>query len=451
LALEGIAFHAELANLPRLLTAPPPYAADDTAFRQTWRVALRNHLQLADGLDRLTHTENIAVPADELQRVVRAVGTPSAAEWLFGQLRASDQLGDEPAALLTFLAGQLPDDSLSALVDWVRTKPKSPDVFERLQALRQGLALRGGKNADVLADWAAELAAQRVRVAQAKPAQQTLALTQAAELVEQFQLDDVATSLVGLVDLPELSPEARQAIAVALARFPAHRQAIGKAFAAAPTRVQLRIAETLVGSRDGAAELVALAPASLLVQPTIAPRLASWHDTQLDKLVRERTKDLPSTSQDVEKVLKGRLKGFDKAKRSGRFDSTTGEKLFVQHCAACHKIGTVGQMVGPQLDGVRNRGAERLCEDILDPSRAVDPMFRMHVLVLDDGTIVNGLVRREEQAALVIADQTGKERTVAKSDVEQRSVSQQSLMPSGFATAISESDFYQLLGWLLEH
>ena len=52
---------------------------------------------------------------------------------------------------------------------------------------------------------------------------------------------------------------------------------------------------------------------------------------------------------------------------------------------------------------------------LLDPSRNVDVQFRRMNYVLHDGDIVSALPRREEGETIVVADEQGKERTLAKS------------------------------------
>ena len=47
-----------------------------------------------------------------------------------------------------------------------------------------------------------------------------------------------------------------------------------------------------------------------------------------------------------------------------------------------------GGLVGPQLDGIGNRGLERLVEDVLDPNRNVDRAFRTHLLTLKNGDVI---------------------------------------------------------------
>jgi putative heme-binding domain-containing protein len=117
----------------------------------------------------------------------------------------------------------------------------------------------------------------------------------------------------------------------------------------------------------------------------------------------------------------------------------------------CHQIDGKGAVVGPQLDGVGNRGLERLIEDVLDPNRNVDPAFHTTNVTLKDDTAITGLLRREEGETLVFADSTGKEVAVPKKQIAERRESELSLMPSNFGDIISVEDFHDLMAFLLAH
>ena len=128
-------------------------------------------------------------------------------------------------------------------------------------------------------------------------------------------------------------------------------------------------------------------------------------------------------------------------------DPVKGKAVFTQHCANCHQIGGDGAKVGPQLDGVGARGVERLCEDILDPSRNVDEAFRTRVVTMTDGRVVSGLFLRDDGVVTVLADSQGKEVRLAKADIEGWKVSPLSPMPANF-DALPADDFRHLLAFL---
>jgi putative heme-binding domain-containing protein len=147
----------------------------------------------------------------------------------------------------------------------------------------------------------------------------------------------------------------------------------------------------------------------------------------------------------LDKLIADRTRAF--AGRSPSLDA--GAALFTKHCAACHQIAGQGQTVGPQLDGIGNRGLERIVEDVLDPNRNVDVAFRTSTIVLTSGKVVTGLVRREEGVTLVLVNSEGKEFTVSKHEIDETAKSNLSLMPANVHEIVSEAEFYNLLAYLL--
>jgi putative heme-binding domain-containing protein len=165
-----------------------------------------------------------------------------------------------------------------------------------------------------------------------------------------------------------------------------------------------------------------------------------------EKRIAELTAGLPPVDERTRRLIDRRRKLV----ADGTPDASRGAGVFAKHCAACHRIGQQGEKIGPNLDGVGIRGLERLLEDVLDPSRNVDQAFRTTQIVTADGRVTSGLALREEGEILVLADTQGKEVRVAKSDIETRTQSQLSLMPANVPDAMSEPEFVDLVGYLLE-
>ncbi|MCB0838368.1 MAG: hypothetical protein KDD99_16960, partial [Bacteroidetes bacterium] len=67
------------------------------------------------------------------------------------------------------------------------------------------------------------------------------------------------------------------------------------------------------------------------------------------------------------------------------------------------------------------------------------------------GSTTTGLLRREEGEMMVFANVGGQEFTIAKKDIKEQKLSPYTLMPEGFGEVISEEDYYELLGFLLEN
>jgi putative heme-binding domain-containing protein len=80
----------------------------------------------------------------------------------------------------------------------------------------------------------------------------------------------------------------------------------------------------------------------------------------------------------------------------------------------------------------------------------VDHAFWTTVLELADGDTLTGLFRREEGELLVLANAAGTEFQVPKADIVERRESALSIMPSNYGEALTEGQFRDLLGYLLD-
>lgn len=231
---------------------------------------------------------------------------------------------------------------------------------------------------------------------------------------------------------------------------PADRSALTAALVGAPSSLEQSLALALAGTPEGVDALLdamAAGKASprLLQDRPIAERLKRRLNPRREERIAELTARLPPADQRIRKLISERLA---KHSTSGA-SAEKGAALFKTHCSACHKIGETGQKVGPQLDGIGQRGPERLLEDILDPNRNVDGAFRATVIVTKGGLTITGLKLRDEGQVTVLVDTQGKEQRIAADEIEESQISPITPMPSNFADIIPETDFQHLLTYLL--
>ena len=230
----------------------------------------------------------------------------------------------------------------------------------------------------------------------------------------------------------------------------AARQALTAAFMGAPGSLEQGLALALASTPEGVDALLDAMSAGkasprLLQDPPVIERLKPRLNPQRESRIAELTSRLPPADQRLRDLIAQRLAKFS---ASGAAPEK-GAALFKTHCSACHKIGELGQKVGPQLDGIGQRGAERLLEDILDSNRNVDGAFRATVIVTKAGLAITGLKLREEGQLTVLVDALGKEQRISADDIEESQLSAISPMPSNFGDIISEADFQNLLAYLL--
>lgn len=455
-AAEALAYRPRSGTIAPLWTAMLAVPSEDPALRHTLRIAVRNQLQRDGVLDewrRLDFAAADAAGEAEMARIFTALDTPEAADLLFERLVERSKLPADPRATIVMLARRLPATEDDRLIELVRrAAPPSAESLPFLQALREGFAARGGSSPKSLTAWAVKLAKQLLAevASDGSSTSRNRTLQSAAELARGFGLTEFRPQFAEQFKQTDLSDGALSATAEILAGDPQGVPAVVERLKSSPWRSQTKLAEVLAGSKVGAAALVDAAPPRILTVPVVAQKLAAVADAELKSRIAERTKNLPSLQKELEPVLAARRQAYDRLRTSGKLDTEAGKALFTKHCAACHQVAGTGKQVGPQLDGLKARGAERLCEDILDPNRAVDPAFRRQFVTTTDGLVISVLVRRDEGEALVVIDDQGKERTLATRDIENRTETGLSLMPAGYDKLMTDEEFAALLFWLLD-
>lgn len=270
------------------------------------------------------------------------------------------------------------------------------------------------------------------------------------EIARELRMTELGLKLAEGFCQPELSDATRGALARALAELLPEREVLAEVFRTVPSRFQNLLAEALAGTPAGARLALELVPAPVLTAANVSGKIEALNDPDLRRRLTEVTAGLPGASAEAAAAIEARMETWRQAQASGTAEPARGEALFALHCALCHQLAGRGQLVGPQLDGVGTRGVERLCEDILDPNRAVDPMFRLRLARMKDGSVVSGVLRREEPQTLVLADATGREITLARSELEGLEESPLSLMPPTFGQSMTPAEFADLLAYLLE-
>jgi putative heme-binding domain-containing protein len=212
--------------------------------------------------------------------------------------------------------------------------------------------------------------------------------------------------------------------------------------------------------RDAVSTLVARPAYALALLDAMAedrvPRtdLHAYHVRQLlnlkDETLSRRIKDVwgevRQSSQDKQAEI-ARYKARLTPQRLKTADASNGRRLYDKTCAACHTLFGEGGKVGPDLTGSNRADLDYLLENMLDPSAVLGKDYRMSVLVLADGRVVSGLVQKETDSALTVRTLNDTV-VVPKSDIEERRLSDQSLMPDRQLDELKPEETRDLVAYL---
>jgi putative membrane-bound dehydrogenase-like protein len=129
-------------------------------------------------------------------------------------------------------------------------------------------------------------------------------------------------------------------------------------------------------------------------------------------------------------------------------DPVKGHDIFMLVCAACHKRGTEGRDLGPDLLTVIEHPPEKLLGSILDPSADIQPGFNPYTCTLNTGEQLYGLLASETATSVVVKLADGTRKTVLRNQIKTLQSQPLSLMPEGMEAIISHQQMADLIQFL---
>jgi len=131
-------------------------------------------------------------------------------------------------------------------------------------------------------------------------------------------------------------------------------------------------------------------------------------------------------------------------------DAAKGKVVFKNNCATCHRLDGDGEAVGPDLATMRNRGADTILINILDPNREVLPQYYMYQLTTDAGVSITGMITAESATSVTIRRADATSVTVQRTNIEQLTSTGISAMPEGLEIQIDIAAMADLLAYLVK-
>ncbi len=131
-----------------------------------------------------------------------------------------------------------------------------------------------------------------------------------------------------------------------------------------------------------------------------------------------------------------------------------GESLFkAAACIGCHKLNGQGNNVGPDLTKLPPEYSKvDVLEHILNPSKKIDKKYQSNVIELKSGKVITGLITEETGDQLKVIDNPAapdKVTVVLKSDIEDRTLNDVSIMPKGVLNKLTREEIFDLLAYVL--
>lgn len=253
--------------------------------------------------------------------------------------------------------------------------------------------------------------------------------------------------LIGLISNRQ-PQDVQSAALITLARF-SDPSIAGTLLAAWPNlspRLRAEATEAIFSRTEWLQALVGAAEKETLSLADLDPARLRVLESHPNAAIRDRAGPL------LAKIKQGRRQDVVDAYRgalSSPGDLSRGRQVFQKVCATCHRLDGVGHEIGPSLATFRNRGAEALLVNVLDPNREVNPQYVNYVLITGDGRSMTGMVTSETANSVTLMRAEELTDTVPRDEIEQLRSTGLSIMPEGLEKQIDPASMADLLAYLL--
>lgn len=232
---------------------------------------------------------------------------------------------------------------------------------------------------------------------------------------------------------------------------PETAKTILKAFNRLYSHARYEAANTLASRPQYARELIAAIEEGRVeaqyVSPFLVRQMQSFGDPEINKSLTRIWPDLERRPAEVAARME-QLRQALSSNELAEADRSNGRLLFQKSCASCHTLFGTGGKVAPDLTGAQRTNINYLLENILAPSAQVAENYRVSIVLLSNGRVVNGVIRKQNAETTEI--QTPTELLVIPTDdIEETRLTKLSMMPERLMDVLSEQQQRDLLAYLM--
>lgn len=187
---------------------------------------------------------------------------------------------------------------------------------------------------------------------------------------------------------------------------------------------------------------------------------ADAKNIQLDLLVAAEKR---SEKSEVGQKLSAKIKAFEATRKSDDHlaeyrecleggNANRGRDIFfgrsAASCRRCHMVGEDGGAVGPDLTLIgKEKTPEYLLEAIVDPNREIAKGFDTVLLIMDNGKVLSGIVKKEDDETLTLMDNLGGTLVVEKDAIDEQAKGR-SGMPDDIIKNVNKSELRDIVAYL---
>jgi putative heme-binding domain-containing protein len=183
----------------------------------------------------------------------------------------------------------------------------------------------------------------------------------------------------------------------------------------------------------------------------VREQLAAWQDWFRQKYPEEAEPAWPAAQHDQRWDFSELLAAIEQTDISMQ-DRAAGAEVYQRaSCSKCHRIGTLGEQIGPELTRVAARlQRKQILREILYPSLHLNEEYPAATLLLYDGRVLSGTVTSAGPDAVLVGAADGTKSIIEKVEIEEVRPRRESTMPPGLLDSLTLPEIQSLVGFMLD-
>lgn len=182
------------------------------------------------------------------------------------------------------------------------------------------------------------------------------------------------------------------------------------------------------------------------VPPDMVDRIRGHKDPAVAELV---AKVFPPVAPVVGGVdWKQRVVDVEKKLKQGTGNPYTGEAIFMERCAGCHKLFFKGGKVGPELTNYQRDNLGTMLTSIINPNAEIREGFQYYLVETKDGRSLSGFLVDRDTQVVVLRGLEGEDITLRVSEVKELKAMGRSLMPEGLIDDLDDKQLRDFFAYL---
>ena len=366
--------------------------------------------------------------------------------WASAVFEGVIDLPNAPVADLVKLIGAHNQrNGIVAVIKSLGIEGRDHESFVLVRALGSGLQISGKTIREFSSDNFNEVQERAAQVA-ADPAHNSTLRIEAIEVLAFGDYDSAVGALLSL--LKTESPVELQTAAIrTLAQFRERdlAAALLPLWAKMPDRVRAEAFGVLAKRVTWIAPFLEAVADGRVNKSTLSAQQVQALVNHPDPVVYKRAHEVfnVATNSEREKLIQKLMPAMQM-----QGDVASGRKIYTERCAACHRFGTEGNAVGPDIVAMKTSGKEKLLVNIIDPNREVAPNLQTYSVETTDGETITGLLLKDSGGSVTLTTGGGSEITLIRAQVRKLTAQGKSLMPEGLEEGLTLNQMADLLEFL---